>query len=120
MAPKNKKPDPSWVDPDDAKPWTDDMFARAEIAIGDRVVREAAGTVTKRGRPKLAETKQQISIRLDPAVIAELKRVDPKWQVVMQEVLADWARRQQASRSKGKLAAATGLRKTATARKTAT
>ena len=33
----------SWVDPDDAPEWTTEMFDRAEIRIGDKVIR--------RGRP---------------------------------------------------------------------
>ena len=41
-------------DPDDAPPWSEAVFARAEIAIGDVVLRPATGTLTKRGPPKLA------------------------------------------------------------------
>lgn len=29
----------NWVDPDDAPEWTDEMFDRAEIRIGDKVIR---------------------------------------------------------------------------------
>ena len=104
MGAKNKRLEASWKDPDDAEAWSDAMFARAEVSEGDRVIRPATGTVTKRGRPRLAEPKQQISVRLDPGVIAELKRVDEKWQVVMQKVLGNWAKRQQTSRGRAQLA----------------
>ena len=40
-----------WVDPDDAPEWSDAAFDRAEIKDGDRLVRAATGTLTKRGRP---------------------------------------------------------------------
>ena len=31
----------NWVDPDDAPEWTDEMFDRAELRIGDTVIRRA-------------------------------------------------------------------------------
>jgi len=37
------------VDPDDAPEWTDEMFDRAELRIGDTVIRRA--DTSKRGRP---------------------------------------------------------------------
>lgn len=44
-----KKPMPfesTWTDPDDAPAWTPEMFARAELAEGGKVIRPATGTVT--------------------------------------------------------------------------
>ncbi|MDX2222620.1 MAG: BrnA antitoxin family protein, partial [Rhodospirillaceae bacterium] len=41
-----------------------------------------------RGRPKLAQTKQHISLRLDPHVIAGFKAMGPGWQRRINEVLA--------------------------------
>ncbi len=48
MNAKLPKSAPEWVDPDDAREWTDDQLSRAEYAIGGKVVREAQGTLTRR------------------------------------------------------------------------
>jgi uncharacterized protein (DUF4415 family) len=87
MSTKLKKSEAAFVDPDDAPPWTEDQLDRAEFAIGGKVVREAQGTLTKRGRPKLASPKQQISIRFDADVIDAFKRRGPKWQAEMNTIL---------------------------------
>lgn len=77
-----------WSDPDDAREWTDDQFSRAEYAIDGKVVREARGTLTRRrGRPKLTSPKEQISVRLDPDVLAALRASGPGWQARMNQVL---------------------------------
>ena len=70
--------DPAWVDPDDAPEWTDEMFARATFRIGDTIIR--------RGRPK-GSTKQQVSLRLDTAVIDRFRADGPGWQSRMNEAL---------------------------------
>lgn len=36
-----------WTDPDDAPSLTKDFFRRAEVRVGDKVVREAQGTYTR-------------------------------------------------------------------------
>jgi hypothetical protein len=38
--------------------WTDGQIERAEIAVGGQVIRPAAGTLTKRGRPRSEAPKQ--------------------------------------------------------------
>ncbi len=53
MSAKDRNTKPSWNDPDDAPEWDDEFFARAEIAVGGKVVRQAEGTLTRRGRPPL-------------------------------------------------------------------
>jgi uncharacterized protein (DUF4415 family) len=88
MNAKLPKSAPEWADSDDAREWTDDQFSRAEYAIGGEVVREAQGTLTRRpGRPKLTSPKQQISVRLDPDVLAALRASGPGWQARMNQVL---------------------------------
>ena len=88
MNAKLPKSAPEWVDPDDAREWTDDQLSRAEYAIGGKVVREAQGTLTRRrGRPKLASPKEQISVRLDFDVLAALRASGPGWQARMNQVL---------------------------------
>ena len=68
----------SWVDPDDAPEWTDEMFDRAELRIGDTVIR--------RGRPP-GSTKTQVSLRLDHDVLAAFRAQGPGWQSRMNEAL---------------------------------
>ena len=77
-----KKPDiaGSWVDPDDAPEWTEAMFHRAELKVGDRLVRPAEGTVRRRGRPRLANPKQQVSLRLDSIVVETFRARGKGWQ----------------------------------------
>lgn len=61
----------NWVDPDEAPEWTDEMFDRAEIRIGDKVIR--------RGRPP-GSAKRLVSLRLDQAVIDHFRAGGPGWQ----------------------------------------
>jgi len=55
MARKEISTLPNWDDPDEAAPWSPEVFARAEISKGDKIVRPATGTLT-RGRPKSETT----------------------------------------------------------------
>ena len=41
----------------------------------------------RRGRPKLANARQQVSIRLDPDVLAKLKATGPGWQRRVNDIL---------------------------------
>jgi uncharacterized protein (DUF4415 family) len=68
----------NWVDPDDAPEWTDEMFERAEIRIGDKVIR--------RGRPP-GSAKRLVSLRLDQAVIDHFRAGGPGWQSRLNEAL---------------------------------
>jgi uncharacterized protein (DUF4415 family) len=68
----------SWVDPDDAPELTDEWFDRAEIRIGERVIR--------RGRPA-GETKTQVSLRIDNDVVAAFRAQGPGWQSRMNAAL---------------------------------
>jgi len=79
----------SWIDPDDAPPWTEDQFRRAAIWDGDKLVRPADGTLTKPGpgRPKLANPKQRITLRLDQDVIERFRATGAGWQSRMNEAL---------------------------------
>lgn len=68
----------SWVDPDDAPEWTDEMFDRAELRIGDKIIR--------RGRPK-GSAKRLVSLRLDEAVLEKFRAGGPGWQSRINEAL---------------------------------
>jgi uncharacterized protein (DUF4415 family) len=71
-----KKPPGSerWTDPDDAPRLTAAMLDDAELLDGNAFVRRG------RGRPKAEVTKEQISVRLDPDVLARLREAGPGWQ----------------------------------------
>lgn len=58
---------------------TDDWIAGADLYHGDKLVR--------RGRPKLENPRQLLSLRLPPQVIARWKASGPVWQPRMAEVL---------------------------------
>ena len=68
-----------WVDPDDAPELDDSFFERAEIRQGDTVVR--------RGRPRLANPKLQVTLRLDRDVVEAFKAGGAGWQSRMNDAL---------------------------------
>jgi uncharacterized protein (DUF4415 family) len=67
-----------WVDPDDAPEWTDEMLERADLLDGDKMIRRG------KGRPKLAATKVQVTLRLDGDVIERYRTGGPGWPVAHQ------------------------------------
>jgi uncharacterized protein (DUF4415 family) len=75
------------LDDDEAPTWSDEVFARAEIREGDRVIRPATGTLTRRGRPKSERPKRQVTLRLDLDVLEHFRAGGPGWQSRMNEVL---------------------------------
>jgi uncharacterized protein (DUF4415 family) len=90
MSAKKKSLDDSW-DPDTAPEWPDDVWDRAQIAIGGKVIREATGTLTKRGRPPVGdEPKQQVTLRLAPKVIRYFKESGEGWQTRLNETLEEY------------------------------
>jgi uncharacterized protein (DUF4415 family) len=77
-----------WHDPDDGIEWPDEVWDRAQIAIGAKVIRPATGTLTKAGRPPVGNApKQQVTLRLPREVIAHFKAGGPGWQTRIGEVL---------------------------------
>ncbi|HEX8261643.1 MAG TPA: BrnA antitoxin family protein [Allosphingosinicella sp.] len=102
MSESKENTNPSSVDPDfdpdEAPEWPDEVWDRAEFAIGDRVIRPATGTFTRdftpeeirarRGRPPLGtEPKVQQSLRLSKAVLDHFRATGPGWQARIDEVL---------------------------------
>jgi uncharacterized protein (DUF4415 family) len=67
-----------WIDPDDAPELDDYWFDRADLMIGDTVIR--------RGRPA-GETKTQVSLRIDNDVLAAFRAEGPGWQSRMNTAL---------------------------------
>jgi len=84
---KNRRSGSAWVAPDDAPEWTEEMFERAEVRHGDKLIRAATGTLTKRGRPKSENPKQQVTLRLDPEVVNRFRAGGPGWQSRINEAL---------------------------------
>ena len=64
---------------DEAPEIADSWIEEADLRRGQKVVR--------RGRPRLANPKQLLSLRLPPEVIASWKATGPGWQTRMAEVL---------------------------------
>ena len=64
------------LDPaDDAPELTEAFFQHAELRSGDTLIR--------RGRPRLAEPKQLVTIRFPPATLARLRARGPGWQALV-------------------------------------
>ncbi|ORE97347.1 BrnA antitoxin family protein [Aurantimonas sp. 22II-16-19i] len=85
------KPSREWIDPDDAPEWTEEQFARAEIAENGVVVEPATGTLTKGpGRPVLDHPKQRVTLRLDQDVVEALRASGKGWQTRVNVALRDW------------------------------
>lgn len=57
---------------DEAPELTDEQLARAELRIGDKLIR--------RGRPPLDNPKQAVKLRLDPDVLERWRASGPGWQ----------------------------------------
>jgi uncharacterized protein (DUF4415 family) len=88
MSENNDDTKRNWVDPDDAPEWPDEAWDRAQISIGGKVVREATGTLTRRGRPPVGDApKQQVTLRLPRAVIEHFKSGGAGWQTRISEAL---------------------------------
>src|ERR1700730_13770121 len=95
-----------WVDPDDAPEGTKEQFERAEVSVGGELVRPAQCTHKRgRGRPRKADAKVHIHIRLSPQVLGHFRAMGPGWQTRIDEVLRDWRNRHGSrSRAPGKRA----------------
>ena len=85
---------PAWDDAnfhdEDTPAWTDDQLDRAELTVGGKVVRPANGTLTRAGRPPIGDAaKQQVTLRLDPDVLAKFREGGPGWQGRINAALRD-------------------------------
>lgn len=88
MGANKRNSDDSW-DPETAPEWPDEVWDWAQISIGGKVIREATGTLTKRGRPPVGDQpKQQVTLRLPAEVLAYFKAGGPGWQTRLADVLA--------------------------------
>jgi uncharacterized protein (DUF4415 family) len=69
---KEKNISSNWIDPDDAPKLTSEWFDTASAYQGSKPLR--------RGRPKSADPKQLVSLRLDREVVERLREQGPGWQ----------------------------------------
>ncbi|MFV3077223.1 BrnA antitoxin family protein [Niveispirillum fermenti] len=76
-----------WPDPDDAPELTDEFFEQAELATAGTVIRPAAATMKRAGRPKSAAPKVALNLRLDPDVVEHFRATGPGWQSRINETL---------------------------------
>jgi uncharacterized protein (DUF4415 family) len=85
------------ADPD-AQPLTDEELARMRPAheVVPRLV--AAQLRRGRGRPKTAAAKQQVSLRLDPAVVEHFKATGAGWRTRINDELLSVIRRKKLKR----------------------
>ena len=74
---------------DDAPEITEEWIGSADLFEGKHLVR--------RGRPKLPNPKQLLSLRVPPSVIARWKATGPGWQTRMVEVLGASVRKSRKS-----------------------
>lgn len=79
MSAKRRKPVRTLLNQDDPPEITKAWLQEADLMKGDKVVR--------RGRPKLENPKQLLSLRLQPEVIAAWKASGSGWQTRMAELL---------------------------------
>ncbi len=70
-----------WIDPDDAPELTDQFFERADEYDGHKLV--------KRGRPRAAQTKVPVKLRVDPDVVEVLRATGPGWQTRVNRMLRE-------------------------------
>ena len=82
MSEKERASPSTWVDPDDAPEWTEEMFERADLFQGGKLIR--------RGRPPSAHPKVAISIRLSEDVLNRFKATGPGWQSRIDAALKEW------------------------------
>lgn len=88
MTGKERDSNGNWIDPDDAPEWSDEVWNRAQVAVGGKIVRPATGTLTRRGRPPAGDQpKQQVTLRLPREVIDHFKAGGAGWQTRIGEVL---------------------------------
>lgn len=89
MPRKPKRGRSTWTDKDDAPRLPPSFFAHAEIAEGGRIVRTGTKVLVndRRGRPRLANPKQAVKLRLDHDVLQHFRATGPGWQTRMNAAL---------------------------------
>ena len=82
-------------DKDEAPPLDEAFFDHARVRVGGKVVREATGSFSRRGRPpKGTARKVQQSLRLSPEVLSFFRETGDGWQTRIDDVLMEHVRSQ--------------------------
>jgi uncharacterized protein (DUF4415 family) len=84
MQTKKKIGSTEWIDPDDAPEFTKEMFESAQWEINGVPIPTPP---SKGGRPRKADAKQLVSLRLAPDVLAYYKADGAGWNVRMEAAL---------------------------------
>ena len=79
MSAKRKSSNPISHDPETLPEITDAWISEADLYHGEKLVR--------RGRPKVANPRQLLSLRLPPKVIERWRATGPGWQTRMADAL---------------------------------
>ena len=88
MTKKPKRGARKWTNPDDAPTLPAEFFTRGQVAVGRRILRPATGVlVNKGGRPRIANPKKPVSLRLDTDVLAFFRKRGRGWQTRINDAL---------------------------------
>ena len=79
MSAKRKDSSPISRDPETPPEITDAWISEADLYLGEKLVR--------RGRPRVANPRQLLSLRLPPKVIERWRATGPGWQTRMADAL---------------------------------
>ena len=82
-----KQPNPELID-DENPEWTAEDFKRAVPFSG--LPESMQAKLKSIGRPKAAVTKERITIRLSPEVVAQFRASGDGWQTRVDAALKDW------------------------------
>jgi hypothetical protein len=92
MSAKSRSDEAPWIDPDDAPELTEEIVKIAAIYRGGVLIRPATGKLGPNGiiplepgdrgagRPPSPNPKQQVTLRLDPDVLAKFRATGKGWQ----------------------------------------
>lgn len=94
MIEKSENSKGEWIDPDDAPELTDEDLDRGVWVRGGETVAQEVARVrakAKGGRPKSANPKKAVNLRLDPDVLAHFRAQGPGWQTRINAALRNAA-----------------------------
>ena len=96
---ENKNGSAPWIDPDDAPDLSQADLSQAVWRVAGREVSAEVGQQAMRraarGRPVgsvKADTKQAVTVRYSPDVLAAFRAMGSGWQAKMDEALREWLR----------------------------
>lgn len=98
-----RKPNPELIDKENPE-WTEEDFQHARSAsevLPELFGQEVAAEMLKpRGRPKAAETKIHVNLRLDADVLEAFKATGRGWQTRVNRALREWLKEKEMGKSR--------------------